>query len=132
MQNEGNISQQTGGDLFTRDFVLGFFAYFFFLAAINSLVPTLPIYLTKSGSNESEIGVLIGILAVASLASRLFVGGALLKYRAKSVMMIGALGSAITFFASIVFRPFWPFLIIRFLQGGCTGVHRYSGHCIYY
>ena len=117
MRNEESISQHTGGSLFTRDFVLGFVAFFFFLTAITSLTPTLPIYLARVGSNEREIGVLIGIIAVASLASRLFVGGALLKYRAKSIMMGGALLAAITFLAYIVFHPFWPFLIIRFLQG---------------
>ena len=117
MHNEESISQHTGRSIFTRDFILGFFAFFFFLTANQSLTPTLPIYLTRLGSNEREIGVLIGIFAVAALASRLFVGGALLKYREKSVMMVGALLSAITFLALIVFRPFWPFLMIRFLQG---------------
>ena len=117
MHDEENISQHTRKDLFTRDFVLGVFSVFFFSAAFQSLTPTLPIYLTRLGSDEREIGVLIGMFAVASLASRLFVGGALLKYREKSVMMVGALLSAITFLASIVFRPFWPFLMIRFLQG---------------
>jgi predicted MFS family arabinose efflux permease len=112
-----NTFQTTRRNVFTRDFVLGFFAFFFFLAAISSLIPTLPIYLTRLGSNEREIGLLIGILAVASLASRLFVGGALLKYRAKSVMMIGALGSAITFLAYIIFHPFWPLFVVRLLQG---------------
>ncbi len=117
MDNEGSIPEHTARNLFTRDFILGFFAVFAFAAAAQSLIPTLPIYLTRLGSNEREIGVLIGIVAVASLASRLFVGGILLKYPEKSVMMVGALLSAITFLASIVFRPFWPFLIIRFLQG---------------
>jgi MFS family permease len=117
MNNEEGVSNHTVKNLFTRDFIIGFFAFFFFLAAIHSLTPTLPIYFTRLGSNEREIGVLIGILAVASLVSRLFVGRALLKYREKNVMMVGALLSAITFLASIVFRPFWPFLIIRFLQG---------------
>jgi MFS family permease len=117
MNNEGTISEQTARNLFTRDFILGFFAVFAFAAAAQALIPTLPIYLTKLGSNEREIGVLIGIAAVASLASRIFVGGALLKFSEKNVIMLGALLSAITFFASIVFRPFWPFLIIRFLQG---------------
>jgi predicted MFS family arabinose efflux permease len=117
MQDEEKISQYTRKDLFTRDFVLGVIAVFFFSAAFQSLTPTLPIYLTRLGSDEREIGVLIGVFAVASLASRLFVGGALLTYREKSVMMVGALLSAITFLASIVFRPFWPFLLIRFLQG---------------
>ena len=117
MKNEGTVSEKTGRNLFTRDFILGFFAVFAFAAAAQALIPTLPIYLTKLGSNEREIGVLIGIAAVASLASRLFVGGVLLKFSEKSVIMAGALLSAITFLASIVFRPFWPFLIIRFFQG---------------
>ena len=103
MDNAGNISQRTGRKIFTIDFILGFFAYFFFLAAINSLTPTFPIYLTRLGSDEREVGVLIGVLAVASLASRLFVGGALLKFRAKSVMMVGALGSVITFLRRQIF-----------------------------
>ena len=103
--------------MFTRDFILGFFAFFFFLTANQSLTPTLPIYLTKLGSNEREIGLLIGILAVAALASRFFVGRALLEYREKTVMMVGALLSVVTFLALMIFHPFWPFLIIRFLQG---------------
>jgi MFS family permease len=110
-------ARSTGRKIFTLDFILGFFAYFSFLAAINSLTPTFPIYLTRLGSDEREVGVLIGVLAVASLASRLFVGGALLKYRAKSVMMVGALGSVITFLAYIVFHPFWPLFVVRLLQG---------------
>jgi MFS family permease len=109
--------QTTGKNLFTRDFVLGFFAFFFFLTAINSLVPTLPLYLARLGSNEREIGMLIGIFGVAALASRLFVGRALLKYRAKNIIMAGALLAAITFLAYIEFHPFWPVLIIRLLQG---------------
>jgi MFS family permease len=117
MNNEGTIPEQTARNLFTRDFILGFSAVFAFAAAAQALIPTLPIYLTKLGSNEREIGVLIGIAAVASLASRLFVGRILLKFSEKSVIMAGALLSAITFLASIVFHPFWPFLIIRFLQG---------------
>ena len=117
MDKSGNNLQRAGRNIFTLDFILGFFAYFSFLAAINSLTPTFPIYLTRLGSDEREVGVLIGILAVASLASRLFVGGALLKWQAKSVMMIGAFGSVITFLAYIVFHPFWPLFMVRLLQG---------------
>src|SRR5512137_33249 len=117
MQNERGISEQTARNLLSRDFILGFFAVFAFAAAAQALIPALPIYLTKLGSNEREIGVLIGIAAVASLISRLIVGGALLKFSEKSVIMVGALLSGITFLAFIVFPPFWPFLIIRFLQG---------------
>jgi predicted MFS family arabinose efflux permease len=117
VQNTENISQHTPKILLNREFILAVFAAFFSAAALHSLTPTLPIYLARSGSNEREIGILVGMFAVAALVSRLFVGTALSKYREKTVMMFGALLSVITFLASIVFRPFWPFFVIRFLQG---------------
>ena len=56
-------------------------------------------------------------MAVASLISRLFAGGALARYSEKSVMAFGALLSALSFLAYTIFRPFWPFFIARFFQG---------------
>jgi predicted MFS family arabinose efflux permease len=117
MENEARSARHTARNLLTRDFVFGFLAFFSFLAATSALVPTLPIYLVKLGSSEREIGVLVGITGVASLTSRLFVGRALLQYREKNVMMAGATLSAITLLSYIVLRSFWPFLIMRFLQG---------------
>ncbi|HII10350.1 TPA: MFS transporter, partial [Candidatus Micrarchaeota archaeon] len=91
MRSEEGISQHTVRDMLTRDFVLGFFAFFVFLIASYALIPTLPIYFARLGSNEMEIGVLLGIFGVASLVSRLLVGGVLLKYSEKGVMMFGAI-----------------------------------------
>ncbi|HVN97419.1 MAG TPA: MFS transporter [Syntrophorhabdaceae bacterium] len=117
MQNQGSIAEHKTRNLFTRDFVLGFLALFAFLVANYALLPTLPIFLTRLGSNVSEIGVLIGIYGASSLGARLLVGSALLKYSEKKVMMFGALLFTLTFLASIVLRPFWPFFAIRFIQG---------------
>jgi predicted MFS family arabinose efflux permease len=117
MENEKSIPQHTIWDILTRDFVFGFLALFSFLVACYALVPTLPIFLTKLGSNVREIGVLIGIFGASSLGARLLVGSALLKYSEKTVMMFGALLFAVTFLASIVLRPFWPFFAVRFFQG---------------
>ena len=103
--------------MLTRDFVLGFLALFAFLTANYSLIPTLPIYFARLGSAEMEIGVLVGIFGASSVVFRLVVGSALLRYSEKSVMMFGALLFAITFLASIVLRPFWPFFVVRFFQG---------------
>jgi predicted MFS family arabinose efflux permease len=117
MRSEEGISQHTVRDMLTRDFVLGFFAFFVFLIASYALIPTLPIYFARLGSNEMEIGVLLGIFGVASLVSRLLVGGALLKYSEKGVMMFGAILFGLTFVVSIVLRPFWPFFAVRIFQG---------------
>ena len=112
-----DISHHTVRNILTHDFVLGFLGLFAFIVAYHALLPTLPIFFERLGSNEWEIGVLVGIFGGSSLVFRLIVGSILLKYSEKSVMMVGALLFAVTFIASIVLRPFWPFFAIRFFQG---------------
>jgi len=46
--------------ILTRDFILAFFAQLTFTLANHILIPTLPIYLSRLDSKETEIGVLIG------------------------------------------------------------------------
>jgi predicted MFS family arabinose efflux permease len=106
-----------GEKVVTPDFAVGFFALFTFLAAYHSLTPTLPLYLSTLGCDEREIGVLVGVGAVACLVSRLVVGGALARYSERVVMIAGALFSALSFVSYIVFHPFWPLFIARSLQG---------------
>ena len=117
MSGAENDSGYTIKNLFTRDFVFSFLSLFGFLSAIYALYPTLPIYLEKLDFSVREIGIVVGVYGVSSLAFRFVVGGALLRYSEKKIMMAGSLLSLISFIASVVFRSFWPFFIIRFLQG---------------
>ena len=103
--------------ILTRDFVLTFFAQFAFSFVFSLLIPTLPIYLSRVGSTEVEIGILIGILGFSSLVLRPFVGRALLKIPEKNFMIAGALLFTLTSVAYLLAPPFWPFLIVRILQG---------------
>jgi predicted MFS family arabinose efflux permease len=103
--------------LLTRDFVLGFLAFSGFAIALFALIPTLPIFLVRLGTREAEIGVIVGVYGAASLVARLLVGGALSRYSEKAVLMAGALLFGLTFLALIVFRPFWPLVMVRILQG---------------
>src|SRR5512138_1411664 len=104
-------------NILTRDFVLGFLALFTFVGAMYALMPALPIYLDKLGSNVREIGILIGVYNISALIFRVIVGMSLRKFSAKSVMMTGAVLFAVTFLAFFVVSPFWPFLVVRFFQG---------------
>lgn len=117
MCEQKDIRQPVMQKAITSDFVKGFFALFAFLAAYHSLTPTLPLYLSSQGCDEREIGVLVGVGAIACMVSRLAAGGALTRYSEKSVMTAGALFSALSFLAYVLFRPFWPLFIARFLQG---------------
>lgn len=115
-----DIPKLTTGNLFTRDFVLGFLAYFVFLFACFALIPTLPIYLARLGSDERGIGILVGVFSVSSLVSRLLVGGALFRYSEKSIMKFAALLFAVTFPACIVFRPFFAVFCCEVISRYCV------------
>jgi len=108
---------QTMPKILTRDFSLLFLAQFAFTSVFHILIPTLPIYLSRLGSTEEEIGVLIGIFFFSSLVLRPFVGRALLKTHEKTFMIAGALLFALTSVAYLFAPPFWPLLIVRIFQG---------------
>jgi len=108
---------QTIRKILSREFILTFFALFTLISIYYLLLPTLPIYLSRSGSTETEIGVLIGIFFFSSLVLRPFVGRALLRIHEKEFMIIGALLFSLTSIAYLFTPPFWPFLIVRVFQG---------------
>src|SRR4030042_5281654 len=103
--------------ILTRDFILAFFAQLTFTVANHILIPTLPIYLSRLDSKETEIGVLIGIFPVSSLVLRPFTGKILLRTPEKKMMVIGALLFGLTSIGYLVALPFWPFFLVRLFQG---------------
>jgi predicted MFS family arabinose efflux permease len=109
--------KQAAPKILTHDFILAFLALFALAFVFFILIPTLPIYLSRSGSPEVEIGVLIGIFGFSSLLLRPVVGRALLRIPEKSFMIAGALLYTLTSFAFLLAPPFWPFFIVRVFQG---------------
>jgi len=103
--------------IFTRDFLLNFFAQFAFSFVFSIFIPTLPIYLEKMGSTGGEIGVLIGIFSLSSLIFRPFVGRALIKIPERSFMIAGTVIYTFSSIAYLFAKPFWPLLILRVFQG---------------
>lgn len=103
--------------IFTRDYVFCFLAQGAFSSVLFVLVPTLPIYLSKLGIREAEIGVLIGISSIFSLILRPLIGKGLSKKPEKNFLFWGALILTFSMVALLWAYPFWPFLIVRALQG---------------
>ncbi|MGA2518919.1 MAG: MFS transporter [Thermodesulfobacteriota bacterium] len=103
--------------ILTRDFVLCFFAQFTFSSVFYILIPTLPIYLSRLGAKEAEIGVLIGVFSVSSLIFRPIVGKALAKIPERSFMIAGALFFTSSSVAYLFAPPFWPLLAVRAFHG---------------
>jgi MFS family permease len=103
--------------ILTRDFILAFLAQFVFVSVFYILIPTFPIYLSRLGSTEAEVGVLIGIFFFSSVVFRPFVGRSLSHFPEKDFMILGALLFALTSFAYLLPLLFWPLLVVRLLQG---------------
>ncbi len=103
--------------ILSRDFLLTFSAQLTFSSSLFILIPTLPIYLARRGAAEAEIGILIGISSVSSLILRPFIGRALSRIPERNFMLGGALLFILCSIAYIFLLPFWPFLMIRILQG---------------
>jgi len=103
--------------ILTRDFVLSFLAQFAFSFVSFILVPTIPVYLSRFEAKAGEIGFLIGILSVFSLIPRPFIGRALLRIPERKFMMAGAVLYTLSSIAYLAAPPFWPFLIVRIMQG---------------
>ena len=103
--------------IFTRDFVLAFFAQVAFSFVFHLLIPTLPVYLSRLGSAEVEIGLLVGIFGFTSVAFRPLIGKALLRTNEKHFMIAGSLLQALASVAYLFTSLFWPMLIVRVIHG---------------
>jgi MFS family permease len=103
--------------ILTRDFVLSFFAQFSFSSIFFILIPTFPIYLSRLKSTDAEIGLLIGVLSVASLILRPFVGRALVHIPERRFMIAGAILYALSSISYLWAPPFWPLFVVRIFQG---------------
>jgi predicted MFS family arabinose efflux permease len=103
--------------IFTRDFVLSFVAQFATSSVLFLLLPTIPIYLSRLGSTEAEIGVLVGAFSVSSLLLRPIVGRALVRIPERSFMIGGTILYAVSSAAYFLAPPFWPLLIVRIIHG---------------
>jgi MFS family permease len=103
--------------ILTRDFVLSFFAQFVSSFIFCILIPTFPIFLSRLGSKEAEIGVLVGAFSIASLIIRPFVGRALLIISERKFMIAGNLLYALSSIAYLIAPLFWPLFVVRVIQG---------------
>ena len=103
--------------ILSREFLLSFLAQFTFSSVFCILIPAIPIYLSRFGAKEGEIGFLIGIFSVSSLILRPFVGKALLTIPERNFMIAGTLLYVLSCLAYVIAPPFWPLLIVRGVHG---------------
>jgi MFS family permease len=65
-------------------------ATFFHFASLYYLLPTLPLYVRNLGGSTTQVGLIIGIMALASLAARPFVGVWMDRAGRRGFLLVGA------------------------------------------
>lgn len=103
--------------ILTHEFLLISSAQMVFTAVFFALMPTIPIYLSRQGIREAEIGVLVGVFIVASLVTKPFVGRALLRIPERKFLIAGSLVTAVCCISYLYAPPFFPLFVLRTIQG---------------
>jgi len=104
-------------NILTRDFILCCISQLAFQSVLAILLPTIPIYLSRSDAKEAEIGFLVGVFSFSSLIFRPIVGRALLNFPERMFMVTGALLYVFSSLAYLLAPPFWPLLAVRIFHG---------------
>jgi MFS family permease len=114
----------SGSDtIYTRNFLLIFFASLLMFTAFYFMLPTLPVYLTqKLGVTESQTGIILSIYTLAALLIRPFTGFAIDRYGRRGFYIISLLLFSLIFIGYPFAALFSLMLFIRFLHGLVWGV----------
>ncbi|WP_157057706.1 MFS transporter [Calditerricola satsumensis] len=87
----GQSVKQLKEKLWTKDFVLLSLANLFQFFGFQMLVPTIPLYISHHGGNQTDVGLVTGLFTVFALLIRPFAGAALDRTGRKKVLVAGLL-----------------------------------------
>ncbi len=117
--------------IWTRDFILHWIGYFCMAVSFYFLVPTLPVFaVEKLGAKDSEVGYLIGVYTLASVAVRPL-AGYVLDAAGRRVVYVLALATFGLLNTSYVLADTLAiFLVLRVLHGFSWGTATSGGGTI--
>ncbi len=122
-QREVSRVDQRSGEDFPR-FVLGLMASVPFIGILSELVPSgiLPQMIDGLGVSESQIGLLVGVYALASAVAAIPLVSATLAVNRKTLLMVLLAGFAISNFVVAISSSYTVIVVSRVLGGVCAGV----------
>lgn len=108
--------------IFTRNFILVTFINMFVFFSFQMIFPTLPLYLRGLGSNDTVIGLIMGVFVVSSVLTRPFAGLALDKIGRRPVFMTGLVILIISSYLYGAFPVISSIVLVRLLHGMGWGI----------
>src|SRR5690554_1239635 len=79
-------------------------------------VPTLPLYITGLGGNETVVGAIVGLLSLGALVAKVYFGKIATRYSNLLVLRIGLVLATIVIILYVPFLGFAFLALVRLLQ----------------
>jgi MFS family permease len=102
---------------YSVSFFLAMLNNFLFFASMHLLRIPLPLYVERIGGDPSQVGLVMGIFAVAATLARPYVGRLVDRLGGKPSLLIGSLIFAISPLLYIISRSVPALLVARFIYG---------------
>jgi len=113
------LTTRSGRDdvCYPRDFWLVLGAGFLFFFCFHLLLTPLPLYIQEMGGSEAEIGLVMGVFALASIAVRPLAGSVVDRWGRRPSLLIGASIFAVAPLMSLISYSVWAILTVRVFHG---------------
>lgn len=103
--------------IWTKDFIIIVIANFFIFTSFQMTLPTLPLYVQEIGSNETWVGIIVGIFTFSALLVRPF-GGKMLDTKGRAPVFLTGLVILVTSLYSLaISTTILILVIVRIVQG---------------
>lgn len=103
--------------IWTKDFIIIVIANFFIFTSFQMTLPTLPLYVQEIGSNETWVGIIVGIFTFSALLIRPF-GGKMLDTTGRAPVFITGLAIlVISLYSLAVSTTILILVAVRIVQG---------------
>lgn len=103
--------------IWTKDFIIIVIANFFIFTSFQMTLPTLPLYVQEIGSNETWVGIIVGVFTFSALLIRPF-GGKLLDTTGRApVFLTGLAILVLSLYSLAISTTILILVIVRIVQG---------------
>ncbi len=103
--------------IWTKDFIIIVIANFFIFTSFQMTLPTLPLYVQEIGSNETWVGIIVGIFTFSALLIRPF-GGKMLDTTGRApVFITGLIILVISLYSLAISTTILILVVVRIVQG---------------
>lgn len=107
--------------LFSKQFFLIWLVNFVIFMSFQILIPTIPLYVSKTFAADSIVGLVVGIYTFAAVLIRPFGSYLLESKERKFYILLGLLLFGFFSYGYFWASSLWLFLVVRFLHGATWG-----------